>query len=396
MIPRIVNLSKEHSFFLFGPRGVGKSTLLESWLQKENTLFIDLLEPAEFKRYSFNPEMLAGDCTANKYDIIVIDEIQKVPALLDVIQKLMRKTSLIFILTGSSARKLRRGAANLLGGRAFEFHLHPLTHIELEKSMTGFNLDLVLAWGSLPYIQSMTDLNKVRSLHGYITTYLKEEVLIEQVVRKLEPFQRFLEVAAQMNGKILNYAKIARDSGVEEKSVARYFQILDDTLLGFHLPPYSTSIRKQQSQKSKFYFFDSGIVRALSNQVTLPLVPHTNVYGDLFEHFIINEFIRINDYLETHFKFTFFRSKDDVEIDLIIERPGQATVLVEIKAKNFHESEDSKNLQKIGLEFPSKELYVLSNCLNATVIEEVYFLHWREGMKKIFGKAYSKIQLLTI
>lgn len=382
MIQRICNLSDSNSFFLFGPRGVGKSTYLEQWVLERSAFCIDLLEPQTQSRYALHPELLAGDWGTQKTDWIVIDEIQKVPALLDVIQSQIRKQNVKFALTGSSARRLRRGAANLLGGRAFEFHLHPFTHIELGDK---FDLLEALKWGTLPYLLDMTNNNKVRALYSYVSTYLKEEVLVEQIVRKIEPFRRFLEVAAQMNGQILNYAKIARDAGIEERSVSRYFQILDDTLIGFHLFPFDRSIRKQQSKKAKFYFFDTGVTRVLQNKVTLDLKPQSSEFGDLFEQFVILEMIRLNDYYEKHFEFSYFRSKDDVEIDLIIRRPGLPEVLVEIKSKDYFDSDGGRNLRNVRKDFVAPELYVLSNDVHSTLVDEVHYLHWARGIQKIFG-----------
>ncbi len=382
MIQRICNLSNSHSFFLFGPRGVGKTTFLEHWAKGQNVFYVDLLDPEISHRYSLRPQLLISDWEVKKAEWIIVDEIQKIPELLDVVQKQMRKKNVYFALTGSSARKLRRGASNLLGGRAFEFHFHPLTHIELGSS---FNLLEALKWGTLPYIGELSDANKVRSLYSYVSTYLKEEILVEQIVRKIEPFRRFLEVAAQMNGKILNYAKIARDSGVEERSVARYFQILDDTLVGFHLYPFEKSLRKQQSQKAKFYFFDTGVTRALQNKITLDLNTMTKDYGDYFEQFLVLEFFRLNDYYEKHFEFSYFRSNDSLEVDLIVKRPGKPEILIEIKSHDYFNEEDSKNLEIISKNFLNPEMYVLSNCKKPTNVRGVQFIHWQDGIKNIFA-----------
>lgn len=386
MIRRICNLSDSNSFFLFGPRGVGKTTYLESWAKTRSTFFVDLLDPQTMSRYFSKPGLVLKDWEALKTEWIIIDEIQKLPALLDVIQKQMKKKTVKFALTGSSARKLRRGASNLLGGRAFEFHLHPLTHIELDQK---FNLIDALKWGTLPYIHELNEADRVRSLYSYISTYLKEEILVEQIIRKIEPFRRFLEVAAQMNGQILNFAKISRDAGIEEKSVARYFQILDDTLLGFHLYPYNRSIRKQQAQKAKFYFFDSGVVRALQNNITLELVPKSSEYGELFEQFVILEMFRLNDYFEKHFQFYYLRTKDDLEIDVIIKRPGQRDVLVELKSKDYFDRDDGRSLRRLSVEFDNPELYVLTNCQQAAIDEGVQYALWSSGLHKIFGKGLS-------
>jgi predicted AAA+ superfamily ATPase len=382
MIQRLSKLSKSQSFFLFGARGTGKSTLLHSWKKGLNCKYIDLLEPNIESELALNPERLLEYWLPNKTDWIVIDEIQKIPKLLDVVHYGIEKYKIKFALTGSSARKLRRGAANLLGGRAIELKLHPFTHLELKSS---FNLDDVLAYGSIPSIYQLKGKDKIRALYSYVLTYLKEEVLVEQLIRKIEPYRKFLEVAAQMNGKILNYAKIARDSGIEEKSVSRYFQILDDTLLGFFLEPYHLSVRKRQSQKSKFYFFDTGVTRTLQNTVNLKLYAQTPAYGDLFEQFIILECIRLNDYFEKHYSFSYLRTKDDVEIDLIIERPGKNPVLVEIKSSTKINKDDTTNLKSISKEFKNADLLVLTNITKNAIVDGVQFMNWQDGLKKIFS-----------
>jgi len=381
MIHRLCKLSKSNSFFLFGPRGTGKSTLLKQWSQGLDCLEIDLLEPETELRYSAHPQSLLADWKSKKTKWIFIDEIQKVPALLDVVHQGIEKHGIKFALTGSSARKLRRGSANLLGGRAFEFHLHPFSSLELGRD---FDLNASLAFGTLPKIFSLEDdSDKKRFLYSYISTYLKEEILVEQVIRKIEPFRRFLEVAGQMNGKILNYAAIARDASVEERSVQRYYQILGDTLLGFFLEPYQGSIRKRQSQKSKFYFFDCGVTRALQNTLELDLHPRTPPYGDLFEQFVINEFIRQNDYLEKRARFSYFRTKDDLEVDLIVELPGKGPILVEIKSKTKIASEDLRHLQAVRKDLAKSKGYVLSNDPNACEIDGIRCLPWREGLSEI-------------
>ncbi len=201
---------------------------------------------------------------------MLLDEIQKVPKLLDEVHRLIEeKTDKIFILTGSSARKLKHGGANLLAGRAFVYHLFTLSCFELKEK---FDLEKALHWGTLPKIFSLDgDSEKSEFLRSYADTYLKEEIWNEQVVRKLQPFRRFLEVAAQCNGKIINYANIARDVGVDDKTIKEYFCILEDTMIGFFLEPFRNSFRKRLVEKPKFYFFDTGIVRSLSRRLSVPL-----------------------------------------------------------------------------------------------------------------------------
>jgi predicted AAA+ superfamily ATPase len=374
-------LSSSRSFFLFGPRGTGKSTLLEQWSQNLNAQTYDLLDPGTELKLSTHPELILEQWQADKTEWIVIDEIQKIPRLLDVVQNGISKFKIKFALTGSSARKLRRGSANLLGGRASEFHLHPFTHIELGSK---FSLIETLTWGTLPEIVSLAPQEKIRALYSYVSTYLKEEVLVEQLIRKIEPFRKFLEVAAQMNGKILNYAKISKDTGVEERSVARYYQILDDTLVGFFLEPYDHSIRKRQSQKSKFYFFDCGVTRALQNQVSLALSDQTYSYGDLFEQFIFLECLRLNDYLEKRFKFSYLMTKDGLEIDLIIERPGLPAALIEIKSSKENVDEHSKSLISVAASFKKPSLYVFNNATKSKIKDGVKFINWLKGLKEVF------------
>jgi len=257
------SIDPEESCFLFGARGTGKTTLLHALFDSTSTMFIDLLDPEEEDNFGRHPNLLEERIKAAPKTIqrVVIDEIQKVPKLLNLVHKLIESTSVIFVLTGSSSRKLKRGASNLLAGRAFVQTIFPFTSIEL-----GVRFDLLkaLKWGTLPALSNLnTDLKKERFLRSYALTYIKEEIQEEQIIRKLDPFRQFLEIAAQSNGKIINYAKIAQDVGVDTDTVISYFSILQDTLIGYLIHPYHTSIRKRQRKNPKFYFFDTGVKRAL-------------------------------------------------------------------------------------------------------------------------------------
>lgn len=312
----------------------------------------------------------------------MIDEVQKIPKLLDVVHKSIEEFKSLFALTGSSARKLKRGKANLLAGRAFVHHLFPLTHTELEKQ---FDLDFVLSWGSLPLILQLNDdVERARFLRSYTQTYLKEEIQVEQVVRKLEPFRHFLEVAAQQNSEILNYSNIARDVGVDTVTAQSYFQILTDTLMGYLLPAYHRSLRKRQAQNPKFYFFDLGVKRALEGTLTQSLVKSTYSYGKCFEHFLIVEIIRLNDYAEKDYRFSYLRTKDGAEIDLIIERPGMPMCLVEIKSADKVDERDIRTLKAFKKELGKKaEAYCLSRDPLARTIDDIHLLHWQEGLAEM-------------
>ncbi len=385
MVHRYVKLSENNSFLLFGARGTGKSTLLKTLFTPDPILWIDLLDSEQEDVYARNPKALeeAVALRGAKAGWVVIDEVQKVPRLLDHVHRMIETTAFKFALTGSSAKKLKRGAVNLLAGRAFVYHLFPLTHFELAEA---FRLDDVLNFGSLPGLLKLPAEDDKRTfLKAYALTYLKEEVWSEHIIRQLDPFRKFLEIAAQCSGEILNYSKIARDVHVDYKSIQGYFQILEDTLLGFMLEPYHASVRKRQHQAPKFYFFDNGVKRALDRTLTVPLLPQTGEYGKAFEHFVIQEFVRMSEYLRNDFRFSYLRTKDGVEIDLIIERPGRATVLVEIKSAVSVSEHDTRGLEQFLSDIPHSEAYCLSRDKLARKIGSVKALPWQEGLGEILG-----------
>jgi predicted AAA+ superfamily ATPase len=279
---------------------------------------------------------------------------------------------------------LKRGGGNLLAGRAFSFRLFPLTSAELEQR---FDLDTHLAFGGLPTIWNMTDTReRVLYLRSYVTTYLKEEIAEEQIVRNLEPFSRFLQVAAQSSGKIVNYSKIAADVGVSDQTVKTYFQILDDTLLGVILPPYHRSVRKSQGRSPKFYFFDTGVLRALTRQIDRPLSDETYNYGTLFEHFVIHELSRQCIYAERDWDFSFIRTSDDQEIDLVIDRPGMTTAVIEIKSTLAVKPEDTEVVDRLGKDISNSIRLVLSRDPEPKRYGDVRCLHWRDGIREILNQ----------
>lgn len=385
---RISNPLKSSSFFLFGARGTGKTSLLRALLPVEKTLVIDLLKPNEEERYARNPEFLIADVEGqgSKIQWVMIDEIQKLPKLLDVVHHLIesekiKSRGVKFALTGSSARKLKHGGANLLAGRAFMNELFPLTFAELGEA---FDLDAVLNWGSLPRVFSLPDAqSKDEFLRSYAQTYLKEEIWAEHLVEKLDPFRKFLEIAAQTSGHIVNFENIAKDTGVDGKTVKRYFSILEDTLVGFFLESFSRSVRKRQLKKPKFYLFDLGVKRALEHTLTQQVIPRTFAYGRAFEHLVIAECLRFNSYRRLDFRFSYVRTKDDAEIDLIIERPGKSIVLVEIKSSENTDERDISHLKSFLKDFAGAEAFCWSLNPRPMQIDGVQFRHWQDGMKEI-------------
>lgn len=391
MFHRIINLSKSNSFFLFGARGVGKTSLLKSNYSSTEAFYIDLLSPNNFERFFRNPEELNNILKAlsDSTKWVIIDEIQKVPQLLDIVHQQIESSPRKFILTGSSSRKLKRGGANLLAGRAFIYELYPLTHIELG---TSFNLDKILQWGSLPKIWNveLSDSDKELYLKAYSQTYLKEEIQEEQLIRNLKSFYTFLEIAAQMNGKILNYSKISNDVGVDTKTVQKYFDIIDETHIGFRLPSYHQSLRKRQRENPKFYFFDIGVQRSLLKVAKFPVTPGTFEYGNLFEHFIILELLRLNSYLNQDYNFSYFQTHHNLEVDLVIDRPRKKTIFCEIKSKNQISESDLNSLRSIKKDFPEYEFLCISQDSFEKNIDGVHCLPWTKGITHILGEQVTK------
>lgn len=385
MHSRLLSLPKQYSFFLFGARGVGKSTLIRECFAHEASFWIDLLIPKTEARYAQNPDLLFEEVRALPEWVthIVIDEVQKVPKLLDVVHSLIESTNKIFILTGSSARKLKAGGANLLAGRAFVKKLYPFSYLELKEA---FNLDTALAIGLLPKVWTFTEQNdQYDFLESYAYTYLKEEVWAEHLVHKLDPFRKFLEVAAQSNGKLINYAHIAKDCHVDDKTVKTYFSILEDTWVGFMLEPYQHSFRKRLSHAPKFYFFDVGVARTLARTHRVHVLPQTYGYGDYFEQLIIVEIYKLCQYHHLDYRLSFIRTKDDREVDLVVERPGLPLLLIEIKSATQIDDAMLRTLKAVQKDFPDAVCYCLSQDPIAKVFATgVRALPWQEGLKQLF------------
>ncbi|MBD3318270.1 MAG: AAA family ATPase [Chitinivibrionales bacterium] len=384
MVSRMLKTTNSYSFFLFGPRATGKTTLLKKRYGNKDIAYIDLLDLETEDAFLRNPSELAqraASYASQGKEWVIIDEIQKQPRLLDTVHQKIEETNLKFILTGSSARKLKRGVSNLLAGRAFMYHLHPFTHRELKDS---FSLNSVLNWGALPKIFDFEEPEDKRMyLQAYAHTYLKEEIQAEQLVRKLSPFRQFLEVAAQCNGKIINYSKIADDVGVDTKTVQSYFGILEDTMLGFLLPAYHTSIRKQQRLSPKFYFFDIGVKRALQRTLKSSVIEGTYAYGDSFEHFILLEMFRLNDYYNLEWRFSYLRTKDNAEIDCIIDRPLMKSALVEIKSGTLITQRDVGTLNVFAKDLENCDAFCLSNDPHDKKIGKTWCLPWKKGLREI-------------
>lgn len=302
------DLMKAKSHFLFGPRGVGKTTLIRETLSKDYQV-ISLLKGEDRIRLLENPSNLRRMIDPNKKGI-VIDEIQKIPDLLDEVHALIEEQKIKFLLTGSSARKLKRHSANLLGGRARVLELFGITHAESQS----IPLETKLKWGTLPSVLLSED--PWEDLKAYTDAYLKEEIEEEAAVRNLGQFVRFLKVAALQSGELLNYAAVANDAGVAETTVRSYFEILRDTLIGYALEPWRESKKRKAIQTVKFYLFDPGIQRALLDRKSFDR--NSTEFGTALENWILHELRAYRSYHRTHAPLSFWRSTAQHEVDFCL------------------------------------------------------------------------------
>jgi predicted AAA+ superfamily ATPase len=321
MIKRIqtIDLPSDRSAFLWGPRKTGKTTLLRQ--QFRDAFWTDLLDFDLFMALSQRPTMLRQILEAQASKTVVIDEVQKIPSLMDEIHWLMENRGYRFVLSGSSARKFKRGGSGLLGGRAWRYELYPLVTKEIED----IDLDRALVSGLLPahYLSSDSRMD----LKAYVQDYLKEEIQAEALTRNLPAFSKFLQSAALTNGMLLNYSNAAREAGVSVGTIREYYQILEDTLIGRQVPPWRKSKKRRLIETSKFFFFDMGIVSALLGYAALR--PGTADYGRAFEHFIFQECWAYRHYSRRDFDMYFWRTASGAEVDLIL---GEAEAAIEIKS----------------------------------------------------------------
>ena len=328
------------SVFLFGPRGTGKSTWIRARFPQ--AVYYDLLDTSEVVRFNKEPQVLYRElATLPTGSWIVIDEVQKAPQLLNEVHRLIESNQLHFVLSGSSARKLRRGReVNLLAGRAITTSLFPLVSAEL-----SFDLDLErrLLYGTLPV--AVTSGNPQEYLRTYAETYLIQEVKAEALTRNLGAFARFLEIAARQNAQVTNFTGIARDAGINRRTVQNHFEILTDTLLGYWLPAWKLKSSTKQVHQSKFYFFDCGVARALTGR--LPYPPTTEELGPLLETFILNELRAFLGYSGKHYPLYFWRSYDSAEVDMLCETAAGFRA-IEIKASPRWDKRFNRGLHRVS------------------------------------------------
>ena len=340
-----MNLPDSRSAFLWGPRKTGKTY----WINRRfaDSVIIDLLKTDVFADYASRPSLLRERYQEYRGSV-VIDEIQMVPDLLNEIHWLIENTDISFLMTGSSARKLRRGHANLLGGRAWRYTMAPLTYAEPQ----GFDLELIMVSGLLPPHFLSSD--PVQDLRAYVADYLKEEIASEAVIQNIPAFAEFLRVAALTSGELLNYTNVGREAGVSAKVVRNYFQILEDTLLGFRVQPWRKVKNRRLIETEKFYLFDVGVANYLSRRSPKISTPE---FGNSFEHYILMELKAYQAYRNPELDIRFWRTSTGFEVDFIL---GDMNVAIEVKGSHRVHSAHTKGLRALLEEHTVKRAVIVS------------------------------------
>ena len=382
-IPRQLNLleaTAQKSCFLFGPRQTGKSMLIRETLPAGTPVF-NLLDHRQWLDLNADPTRMRQELEAKdlRDALVVVDEIQKLPVLLDEIHLLIETRGLRFLLTGSSARKLRRSGVNLLGGRARSRHLHPLSWKELGSR---FELGKALGRGLIPSIY-FSDAPE-EDLRAYVGTYLREEITAEGLTRNVPAFARFLEVAAACSGRMLNKTEVGNDARVPRTTVNEYFEILKDTLLGHELPAWNRSRKRKAIETGKFYLFDVGVARALQR---LPAPsPKSQDFGDALEHFLFHELRTWIDTRQPGMDLRYWRSASQHEVDFIL---GGRTA-IEVKATASVSPRDLRGLKALGEEGLMQDLILVCQETTPRKLGDILVLPWQEFLARLWSDAYAE------
>lgn len=338
----------------------------------------------EFARYSKHPDQYRLDVEhkiKSGITCFVIDEVQRIPDLLQEVHALIESyPECLFVMLGSSARKLKRGGANLLGGRALQRHLHPFTAKELGER---FNLDEAIRFGTLPPLLGKSDQDRQDILRAYTDTYLREEIQMEGLVRNLGGFYRFLESSASLSGELLNFSNVARETQLPVKTVQSYYEILEDTLIGYRLLPWMKSERKRLVGHPKFYFFDTGVTNAINRR--LSSIPDAALYGRLFEQLMILEMQRNIDYSGSESRLYFWRTNTGAEVDLLVERHGKLLGAFEFKSAREVGGNDFSGLRSFRSDYPDVPLSVVYRGQHAYKTDDIHVLPYMEFLQQMFS-----------
>jgi len=381
MYKRLIKSPSDKSFFLFGPRGTGKTTwLLNNFPQ---AIYINLLQSKTFNKLLIDPDSLEELIPDNFSDWIILDEVQKVPELLDVVHHLIESKKFKFILTGSSARKLKRKNVNLLAGRALIYKMYPLTSLELGKD---FSYLQALKWGTLPAIFQEKKIKEY--LSSYVMNYLKEEVQSEGLTRNLASFARFLESASFSQGSVLNISAIARDSAVKRSVAENYFSILEDLLIAYFLPAFTKKAKRELIKNNKFYYFDVGIYRTI--RPVGPLDYTEEINGASLETLVLQELKALNDYLNLGYKFYYWRTKLGAEVDFVLYGE-KGIIALEVKRKKNINKKDLKSLSLFKKDYPMTKAYLLYGGKEIKYIDQITIL----PLEKFFNALNSDFPIFT-
>ena len=365
--------SVSESFFLWGPRQTGKSTLLKALYP--DSLWFDLLLTDVFERFHRNPSQLREIIMATQpVKPVVIDEIQKMPVLLDEIHWLIENNNIRFILSGSSPRKIIRSQANLLGGRALRYELFPLVSNEIPD----FDLLRALNNGLLPrhYLSE----NPKKLISAYIGNYLRDEIMAEARIRNVTTFSRFLEVAAFSNGEMVNYSNIASECSISAPTVKEYFRILEDTLTGRFLPSFQKRPKRRVILAPKFYYFDVGIVNYLLKRGKIE--PGSEMFGNAFEHFIYQELVAHSHYSGIQYPMYYWRTTSQIEIDFVL---GDHEVAIEVKSTANANPRHAKGLKKFADEYKVKKQILVTNDSFPRQKDNTLVLPWNIFLQKLWA-----------
>lgn len=376
MYSRLLDLKmplSELSILLLGPRQTGKSTLLRESFPKSQVF--DLLDPELFRDLNKSPlllrELIRFDLEDPVSEPIIIDEIQKLPELLDVVQSIIQKNKNIrFILTGSSARKLRVQGQNLLGGRAYPLFLHPITSHEFLSANRENEFSNLIQIGGLPPV--LTSKFPQRLLKAYVGVYLLEEIKAEGYARNLGDFSKFLDVAALTNSEQLDFAGVARDVHLSPRTVAAYYQILQDTLVGYLLEPFKKTKTRKAVITPKFYYFDVGVCNFLTGRESM--AQGTPEFGKAMEHFIFTELLAYKDYTEKPFDLFYWRSTSKFEVDFIIQLKNKKLIGVEVKSSGSIDKDDLKGFKAFEEDFKLEKKIVVCNEKSQRIIEDKFMV----------------------